>query len=186
MFSGCNSLESINLSNFNTSSARNMQGMFFSCNSLRFLDLSNFDTSKVYNMENMFNGCSSLRFLDISNFNLKNLGTCSEMFSNCKNLGYIKLLDIQTSTTFLNYIKGENGLNNIDNLMVCQNSDIITNKNAKFICCDYNNEIDLCLWNYIILYYNEDTTYNGNFINQYRNNISYIVHENKKYNPNDT
>ena len=132
-------------------------------------------------MNNMFYGCSSLRFLDISNFNLKNLRECYNMFSICENLRYIKLFDIQTSTTFLDYIQGWNGLNNIDNLTVCQNSDIITNKNAKYICCDYNIEIDLCLLNYITLYYNANTTYNSGFINRFRNKISYIVYENKRH-----
>ena len=43
--------------------------MFNGCESLTSLDLSNFNTSSVENMENMFNGCKSLTSLDLSNFN---------------------------------------------------------------------------------------------------------------------
>ena len=46
-----------------------MDNMFNGCESLTSLDLSNFNTSSVENMENMFNGCKSLTSLDLSNFN---------------------------------------------------------------------------------------------------------------------
>ena len=35
MFCGCSSLNSINLSSFNTSNVTNMSGMFFNCSSLK-------------------------------------------------------------------------------------------------------------------------------------------------------
>ena len=51
---------SLDLSNFYTSSVKNMNNIFEGCNNLISLDLSNFDTSSVENMNNMFYGCSSL------------------------------------------------------------------------------------------------------------------------------
>ena len=47
MFADCNSLISINLSNFNTQNVTNMSNMFYKCKSLTSLDLSNFNTQNV-------------------------------------------------------------------------------------------------------------------------------------------
>ena len=46
MFSNCNSLVSLNLSNFNTQNVKDMRSLFFGCNSLISLHLSNFNTQK--------------------------------------------------------------------------------------------------------------------------------------------
>ena len=61
MFYGCNSLISLDLSNFNTQNVTNMNGMFYNCNSLISLDLSNFNTQNVTNMNYMFSFCNSLK-----------------------------------------------------------------------------------------------------------------------------
>ena len=61
MFYYCNSLSSLDLSNFNTQNVTNMGYMFSYCNSLSSLDLSNFNTQNVTNMESMFRGCKSLK-----------------------------------------------------------------------------------------------------------------------------
>ena len=57
MFSYCNSLISIDLSNFNTQNVTNMDYMFFNCNSLSSIDLSNFNARNLTNMEFMFFNC---------------------------------------------------------------------------------------------------------------------------------
>ena len=49
MFEGCSKLVSLDLSNFNTSKAENMDSMFQRCSGLISLDLSYFDTSQVTN-----------------------------------------------------------------------------------------------------------------------------------------
>ena len=50
MFWGCNSLISLNISNFNTQKAVNMSCMFYGCKSLRFIYLSSFNTQNETNM----------------------------------------------------------------------------------------------------------------------------------------
>ena len=47
MFSECEYLTNIDLSNFNTQNVTNMCYMFYECNSLTNIDLSNFNTQKV-------------------------------------------------------------------------------------------------------------------------------------------
>jgi len=61
MFWECSSLESIDLSSFNTNNVTNMSYMFCYCSSLKSLDLSSFNTNNVTNMSYMFDGCSSLK-----------------------------------------------------------------------------------------------------------------------------
>ena len=61
MFQDCNSLISLDLSNFNISNVTNMPYMFLRCNSLTSLDLSGWDTSNVTNMNSIFYGCSALK-----------------------------------------------------------------------------------------------------------------------------
>ena len=178
IFNGCCSLLSIDLTNFISTFITRMDYMFNDCSSLKSLDLSNINTSSLISANSLFKNCTSLKFLDISSFNLKNLKDLDEIFDNLTNLKYINLYDIETSELFLNETNKE--LNNIDNLIVCQNSDIITNPNVKQICCDFNIETDLCeSSNYIIVYYGQnDTEYDSDFINKYRNNISFIIYEN--------
>ena len=83
MFFDCISLESLNLSNFNTENVTNMSGMFHNCSSLEKLDLSKFDTSNVTNMRYMFHNCSSLTSLDLKNFNTNKVTDMSYMFYKC-------------------------------------------------------------------------------------------------------
>ena len=69
MFSYCNLLTNLDLSNFNTQNVINMSDMFYGCNSLTNLNLSNFYTQNVTDMSWMFYGCKSLTNLNLSNFN---------------------------------------------------------------------------------------------------------------------
>ena len=58
-----------------------MYGMFCNCSSLNSLNLSNFNTNNVTNMYCMFCDCSSLTSLNLSNFNTNNVTDISWMFS---------------------------------------------------------------------------------------------------------
>ena len=60
--------------------------MFYRCESLESLDVSTFDTSKATSMYSLFAGCSSLVSLDISGFNTANVTSMTSMFSNCSAL----------------------------------------------------------------------------------------------------
>lgn len=81
MFSNCD-IQSINLSDFDTSNIENMYSMFYNCR-VQSLDLSSFNTSKVTDMSEMFNGCDA-KFLNISSFNTSNVTDMSWMFSQCQ------------------------------------------------------------------------------------------------------
>ena len=61
MFRRCSSLQSIDLSSFNTTNVNDMSCMFSGCSSLQSIDLSSFNTTNVNNMSCMFSRCSSLK-----------------------------------------------------------------------------------------------------------------------------
>ena len=64
--------------------------MFGYCRNLQSLDLSNFDTSNVTDMDSMFYSCSDLQSLDLSNFDTSNVTSYNDMFAQCYNLNYIR------------------------------------------------------------------------------------------------
>jgi len=97
VFCGCASLDSIDLSHFNTANVTNMQGLFASCSALKKLDMSTFDTGKVQYMRFMFRGCKSLEELDLSNFNTEAVIQMHLMFYECKSLRSINLSSFNTA-----------------------------------------------------------------------------------------
>ena len=96
MFSDCESLTYINLSNFNTQNVTNMSSMFCGCKSLININLSNFNTQNVTNMCSMFSDCESLTNIDLSNFNTQNVTIMAGMFSLCKSLTNINISNFNT------------------------------------------------------------------------------------------
>ncbi len=85
-FSDFINLETLDLSNFDTSNVTNMKSMFSNCESLTTLDLSNFDTSNVTNMNNAFSNCLSLNTLNITGWNFQNVNYIANILINCTNL----------------------------------------------------------------------------------------------------
>ena len=124
MFSGCNSLTSLDLKNFKTSKILKMNKMFYFCVNLKSLDLSNFDTSLTTNMESMFDGCKSLIYLNINNFNTAKLTNMKNMFQNCFSLISLNLSNfkISNNTNIENIFYGIS-----ENLIYCVNDDLYQN-----------------------------------------------------------
>ena len=81
MFSECTGLEKIEgLSKLNTKDVADMSHMFSRCESLSEIDLSNFDTSSVTDMSNMFYFCQKLKTIDLSNFDTSSVKNMTFMF----------------------------------------------------------------------------------------------------------
>lgn len=107
MFSGCSSLKSLDLSNFNTSKVTRFGlssylqqcGMFSYCSSLTELNLKNFNISNANasDMRNMFRGCSSLTSVDLSSFYTSNVTCMENMFLGCSSLTSLDLSNFDTS-----------------------------------------------------------------------------------------
>ena len=97
MFSGCQSLTSLDVSHFDTSNVKNMGSMFDDCSSLTLLDVSNWNTSNVTNMRWTFSGCESLTALDVSHFDTRNVTDMNSMFSSCSSLTTLDVSHFDTS-----------------------------------------------------------------------------------------
>ena len=86
MFFKCSSLESIDLSSFDSTKVENMTKMFYNCSSLNSINLSSISTTNVKNMTYMFYGCKFLLSIDLSSFNTTNVTDMNNMFYNCSSL----------------------------------------------------------------------------------------------------
>lgn len=99
MFGCCHYLEKITFpSNFITSKVSDLNQMFRYCNSLVTLNLSDWDTSSVTDMSMMFNGCYKLVTLDLSNWNTSKVTTMSNMFYGCRVLNKLDLSSFDTTS----------------------------------------------------------------------------------------
>lgn len=96
MFASCKNLKSVDLSGFDTRNVKNMSGMFEYCESLTSLDLSGFDTGKVTSMDRMFEYCSSLTNLNLNSFNTGNVTKMNQMFTRCSSLTSLNLNSFDT------------------------------------------------------------------------------------------
>ena len=99
MFAYSKWLISLDLSNFNTSNVYTMKNVFEGCKSLDFLDISNFDTSEVIYMDGMFKGCENLKSLDLSNFHTPKLKYINQTFTNCQSLNLLDISNFEINQT---------------------------------------------------------------------------------------
>ena len=97
MFEFCFVLQNLDLSSFDTSNVTDMHGMFLMCDHLQNLDLSSFDTSNVINMNVMFGFCGSLQNLDLSSFDTSKVTDMGSMFGFCQSLKNVDLGSFDTS-----------------------------------------------------------------------------------------
>lgn len=97
MFSKCTSLETLDLSSFNTEKVKHMYAMFDGSTNLRSIKLpKGFIGSNVTDLNATFKGCESLTELDLSGSNSENVKEMNEMFYGCRALSKLDLTDFKT------------------------------------------------------------------------------------------
>lgn len=97
MFSKCTSLETLDLSSFNTEKVKHMYAMFDGATNLRSIKLpKGFIGSSVIDLNATFKGCESLTELDLSGSNSENVKEMNEMFYGCRALSKLDLTDFKT------------------------------------------------------------------------------------------
>ncbi len=111
LFYGCESLEQLDLSQWNTTNVRTMQGMFSNCSNLKdIVGHENWDTHSLESVAYMFNATKKLQTVDMSGWDLAGLKNTGWCFQNCgastillpENLAII-------SAGFLNHAAAYNG-----------------------------------------------------------------------------
>lgn len=97
MFSSCTSLETLDLSSFNTEKVKYMYAMFDGAKNLRSIKLpKGFIGSSVTDLNATFKGCESLTELDLSGSNSENVKDMKAMFYGCRALSKLDLTDFKT------------------------------------------------------------------------------------------
>ena len=101
MFFWRHNLDTIDLSNFDTSNVTSMNRLFDGCYYLYSINLAGFNTSKVTNMGSMFYNCQSLTWINLHSFDTSNVSIMWEMFYNCSNLVTIEgIIDMKSCTDY--------------------------------------------------------------------------------------
>ena len=147
-FYGCDQLKEISgLQYVNTSKVTNMANMFQGCRSLQTVDVSKFDTRNVENMNNLFDYCSSLTSLDLSNFNTEKVTTMDYMFVNCHNLTSLKLssFDTRNVKSMRGMFSVCRSLSSLD--LSNFNTESLETTNEMFYYCSSLSSLDLSSFN---------------------------------------
>jgi len=114
-----------------------MDSMFNNCYSLESLDLSSFDTNKVNNMKYMFNNCSSLLSLNINNFSVSSNTKIDSLFQDCKSLLILEFDNYNSSNGVILKDKMIEGFNS--KLLFCLNIDSNLINNNEYNCSDISD-----------------------------------------------
>ena len=146
MFMQCYKLKEIKgINKFNTSNVNSLKGTFQNCREMEYLDLSNFDTSKVIDMRWTFNGCFNLKEIKgINKFNTSNVNSLKGTFQNCSEMEYLDLSNFDTS----NVIDMDSTFNGCFNLKEIKginkfNTSKVNNMKAMFANCEEIEYLDL-------------------------------------------
>ena len=119
MFYGCECIEHLDLSGFDTSRVKEMARVFKECIELKSINLGdNFDTSRSESFYEMFNRCEKLNEINLGDkFDTSMCETFDGMFYECENLKSLKLGDkfrIPNGSTICKAFAGLSKLNDID------------------------------------------------------------------------
>jgi surface protein len=91
MFSNCNSVKSIDFSNWDTSSINGFYMFMYKNESIENVDVSGFNTSNATSLNSTFMYCSSLKSLDVSNWDISNVTDMNNFCYRCENLESLKI-----------------------------------------------------------------------------------------------
>lgn len=143
LFYGCTSLQSVDLSQLDMSNVTSMRGMFTDCKNLKSVNLASIDTSNVTDMSSMFSGCKKLDSVDLSAFKTANVTNVAWMFNGCESLKNISLsgLDMSSVTDMTNMFGFCKSLESI-NLQGINTSNV-TSMVMLFFGCESLKNIDL-------------------------------------------
>ena len=96
VFNGCHSLNSLNLTGWDTSNVVNLGHTFNECLSLPSLDLSSWNTENVTSMYATFGSCKAATTINVSTWNTSNVVSMKYTFFNCINLESLNITNFDT------------------------------------------------------------------------------------------
>ena len=152
--SACKYLTSIGgISDWNTSSVTEMEGLFSGCASLQTLDLSRWDVSKVTSFVKVFSYCINLTNLNISTWDVSHATTLVQMFSATQSLTTLDIANwdvsnveefgglFYTPVDIVGYYSVGTGIEHID--LSSWDTSSATNMESMFSGCKKLEEVDV-------------------------------------------
>ena len=143
MFSGMSNLKTLDFKQIDTSNVTDMSYMLSNTTSIISLDLSFLDTSSVTNMSGMFYGMSNLTSLAFGTFDISNVVNMTYMFARDTSLTNLDLRSFDTSnvTNMSSMFSGDISLVNLD--VSSFNTSKVTRMNMMFYNCKALIDLDL-------------------------------------------
>ena len=86
MFYGCGQLTDLDLSKWDVSNVTTMHHTFADCFKMENYNFSGWDTSKVISMNGIFNSNRALKVVDVSEFDTQNMEDFNQFFDGCSSL----------------------------------------------------------------------------------------------------
>lgn len=125
------------------SATGSMDDMFNGCNNLTSLDTTGFNTSKVTSMLRMFYQCHNLASLDLRSFNTQNVTIFQSMFNECKSLKTLNVRSFNTAkaTNMYQMFLNCSSLTALD--VSSFNTANVTNMSKMFMNCSSLTTLDL-------------------------------------------
>lgn len=97
-FAYCESLESLDVSDWKMNLVTDASSMFVRCGNLKEIDVSKWETPLLENTYNMFANCSALESIDVSNFTTDHVTDFRYMFGRCSSLTTLDVSNFDTSS----------------------------------------------------------------------------------------
>ena len=103
MFNNCSKLKEIKgINKINIERVYKLTSKFQNCNEIEYLDLSNFDTSNATDMGGMFMECYKLKEIKgINEFNTSNFNSLKGTFQNCREMEYLDLSNFDNQKSLI-------------------------------------------------------------------------------------
>lgn len=117
MFFTCRSLESIDISDWNSGNVEYFNGLFQECKSLKNVNMDGLDVHSAVSFGMMFSGCSVLEDVDMSTFDTPALQDIGFMFyysPSIKNVVFGERFNTSRITNFVGIFQGCNSIESID------------------------------------------------------------------------
>lgn len=143
MFASCMDATEIKLGNIDTSHVTTMDYMFWECRDVLSLDLSGLDSSSVETLDYMFSSCWSVQNINLTGFSCPNAKSAKYMFEDCGSLPELDVsgMDMSNLVTMESMFEDCASLKELD--LSAWNTPNLGSMFRTFNCCRSLQKLDL-------------------------------------------
>ncbi len=146
-FEYCKVLKTLDVSDWDVSSVTDFDDLFSNCQSITTLDVSKWDTSSATSMSDVFSDMTSITTLDVSKWNMSKVRTTLNMFNGCENLTSLNLTNWNISN-MLDMNSTFNGCKKLTTIGSVSNwsTGNVRDMTQLFCNCTVLNGLDVSKW----------------------------------------